>query len=486
MDFFRNANLTTGAVMGAASALLIFLSWPIVSEILGAWSAIRGSHAHGILMAGLIIHLLWVDRTELGGLELHPSFFPGLLLLGVASGLWLLSWGLDFRPGQVLGFYSVFVLLISGLLGRAGLQRVGTRMAILAFSLPAWFPLNPLLQSIATAVVEKMLMAAQVVAYVEGNTVSLPNGIFEIEGGCSGLGFLLASLSLVFYIVLSRRLDFRTGATCVAIATAIALVANWLRIFIIVICGYHFGMTHPIVMDHVAFGWVVYALVFFPAVYFGLGVLDRRAAPSGDQGSEKSDREQASSGVRLGAILAFVLVSVMTPALQFVIDTTESEVRTDQGSGLSYLGYESLEKPVLAWNPELELASYNRTTVHAKNGNRFMYYAAGYHRQPRERQIINEHSILVPDSWQVNHKVVKHDFTDLHATSNDKLILIRYWYNIGGEIPHSRFDAKLLRLQGKLRGRQDVSIHAFAMPCVRVSCQQAETFFDSLYDRLTS
>jgi len=485
MDLTHNRKL--GAIAGVVGAcgLLTVLSWPIVLEIWSAWTSLRGFHAHGIVMVGLVVHLLWTDRFRFSELDLVPSLYPGLPITAGAAGFWLLSWGMDFRPGEVLGFFIVFVVMTSALLGARGLDLVGTRLAILAFSLPVWFPLNGVLQSVASIVIEGMLSISKVVAYVEGNTVNLPNGVFEIEGGCSGLGFLLTSLSLTLYVIMSRRASLQIATICVAGAIAIALFANWLRIFLIIICGYHFGMTHPVVMEHVAFGWAVYAVLFFPAVYFGLGALDKRIASIPRAKRERLTAKQASLGTRIGGGFVVLVVAVSTPAAQLVSLWVGSETLASQPPRLSSLGYESVITEGFGWAPELEQASYNQTTVHADEGSKFMYFVAGYYRQPPERQIINEQAILVPPKWQVKRRAVRHKFTDLHVSSYDKSLLIRYWYNIGGEIPGNRLEAKWLRFLAQLRGRQDVGIQALATVCTQQSCSDEESLFDGLVRDLT-
>src|SRR5690606_8194014 len=42
----------------------------------------------------------------------------------------------------------------------------------------------------------------------------------------------------------------------------------WIRIFILILVGYHTEMESSLMEDHETFGWIVFALICFPAIYF--------------------------------------------------------------------------------------------------------------------------------------------------------------------------------------------------------------------------
>src|SRR5690606_37908570 len=65
----------------------------------------------------------------------------------------------------------------------------------------------------------------------------------------------------------------------IAIGTAVllALLTNWLRIFLLVVIGYQTEMKSSLMEDHEFFGWVLFALVMLPAIYYA-PVLPPKAA----------------------------------------------------------------------------------------------------------------------------------------------------------------------------------------------------------------
>ena len=52
------------------------------------------------------------------------------------------------------------------------------------------------------------------------------------------------------------------------VAATIGLITNWLRIFLLVIIGYETKMQSSLMNEHEYFGWFLFALIAFPAIYF--------------------------------------------------------------------------------------------------------------------------------------------------------------------------------------------------------------------------
>src|SRR5690606_37229365 len=52
------------------------------------------------------------------------------------------------------------------------------------------------------------------------------------------------------------------------IAGLLGLIANWIRIFLLILIGYQTKMETPLMADHETFGWVIFGLLILPAIYF--------------------------------------------------------------------------------------------------------------------------------------------------------------------------------------------------------------------------
>ncbi len=148
-------------------------------------------------------------------------------------------------------------------------------IALLALALPMWSWLREPLQFVAATVVASALALTGLSVFIEGTFISVPAGTFAVETGCSGLNYLLVSMSLATTAGLLARRPVIRLAGIVLGAAMFAVAINWLRIATIVVVGNATEMQSPLVTDHVTFGWLLFSIAFIPYCLF---VLPRPAA----------------------------------------------------------------------------------------------------------------------------------------------------------------------------------------------------------------
>lgn len=71
-----------------------------------------------------------------------------------------------------------------------------------------------------------------------------------------------------YILILINHYPPSLAMATIFIAAALGLLANWLRIYILVLIGYHTEMQSSLMNDHETFGWVVFAFILIPAIYF--------------------------------------------------------------------------------------------------------------------------------------------------------------------------------------------------------------------------
>ena len=136
-------------------------------------------------------------------------------------------------------------------------------LGFLYFALPLWGDLVGILQHLSVNATHALIWLTGLPAYMDGNFVRLPAGTLEIADGCSGLHFLIVGLAMAaLYGELSRDSLLRRIAW-LCLMGGLAIVANWLRIFVIVAAAYATEMkTFLVTVDHYWFGWLVFAATF--------------------------------------------------------------------------------------------------------------------------------------------------------------------------------------------------------------------------------
>lgn len=175
----------------------------------------------------------------------------------------------------------------------------------LVFMMPIWGGLVPILQGISTAVVSVLMSLTSIPIYVEGNVISIPNGVFEIAGGCSGLRYFLVSSaisSLYIYLYLKRA---KSAAIFAFTALFGALVVNWIRILALILIGYFTNMESSLMQDHNNFGWFLYLPFMFGLFQLGNFLSKREAQENTPTNQVKTVRKDKPKPL---AVLAFSLV----------------------------------------------------------------------------------------------------------------------------------------------------------------------------------
>ncbi len=247
--------------LGAIALVVLgfVLFWPTTLSLVEQWEdTVRRSYTHGYLIVALTLWLLWRNRGSWAQLELRPSVFAFTAVLA-ASILWLIS----YRAGVRIAHQALLPAMIFGAFaacyGFAAARRNLLPFGFLYFAIPLWDALNPLLQSASTFAVRLLLRTAGIPAYFSGNTFTLPAGSLEIAGGCSGLHFFIVGVAIaVLYGELNRD-SMRTRVKLVMLAALLAMLTNWIRIFIIAIAAHVTDMQHYLVSEeHYSFGWVMF------------------------------------------------------------------------------------------------------------------------------------------------------------------------------------------------------------------------------------
>lgn len=247
------------------TALVVILYWPSVTALAEVWGSDRGVYSQGYLIGAASLWILALRAHEArASLRPTPWAAPLVLVLGF---VWLI--------GARSGIQTAEALLLPLILGAAILAVFGAAVAraclfpcaLLLLAVPLWGPLNAPLQNITTPAAALILRALQVPTAVSGNLIHIRAGTFEIASACSGLGMLLVGLATAALYGEMQRQPWTRRVALLALAAALSIAANWVRVAGIILLAYYKGIHYPLVQNHYDFGWVVFALMllaFFP------------------------------------------------------------------------------------------------------------------------------------------------------------------------------------------------------------------------------
>lgn len=252
----------------AACAACLLAAAGRFGDLVVVWET-DGAYAHGYAVAAAALALLLRDAPR------GARGWPALLAATLALAACTLLWALGEHSGVVTLGSSAAVLawwLCCLALARGTLQST-LAPGLLLLAAPIWNLGVPLLQQLTIAANAALLGLFDIPALVVGDAVQLPAGSFVIEGGCAGLRFQLAALTLIAAIGLWQRLALPALCAWAAGAVLLALALNQLRVFAIILIGNATGMQSALVDDHAWFGWLLFLAVFTPYI----ALLQRRA-----------------------------------------------------------------------------------------------------------------------------------------------------------------------------------------------------------------
>jgi len=281
-----NSQVMTVGWRGASVAVFLLLLVVLVLYqdtvlyLVGVWNQWEiGEYAHGYLVLAISLYLMYRQRRVLSGMTPCPSVIA-LPAIAAAALLWLAATLVDVLSLQSVALLLLILSVIWSMLGPRITRQLYLPVLFIGFALPVWSPLAVVLQEVTTDVVFWLARLSGVPVMREEHVLILPSGQLSIEKACSGLRYLLAALTLgVLYAYLNYS-RLRTRVLVVLVAAGAAILANILRVFIVVYLAYVTRMQHPLVSDHLSLGWMLFGGLVLLLLVLDLG-LSRSGAGAG-------------------------------------------------------------------------------------------------------------------------------------------------------------------------------------------------------------
>ena len=438
------------------------------------------TYSHGLLVVPICIWLLLDNRDRINAEPAEATLWATPVLFGL-----LLVWIIAFAANIEIGVEALMPLIIlSALLLVVGkrITKLAAFPVLLIFSaIPIWDYINGILQSLTTIAVSVILAAIRVPAYIDGNSVQIPSGWFEIAGGCSGLHFLIVGITLaaVYAYMYLESMPKRLGL--VVIVVVMSIVMNWIRVATIITAGHLTNMQSYLVqIDHYYFGWILFAVMLVPFFLIarrleGPGVSTEPDIPTGD-----SLRKCAGGYSSIVAIFAIMLLPVLVWGRLVQNSAEPISIRLPEIPGLQgpreYSG---------SWSPIFVGADGEvRASYHVSNSD-IVVFANWYKTQSQGRELIGFGSSVVGRTLQ---RISERDYVDLTAGNAAKLPEIReiiarsasghnyviwYHYLVGGLAESSRLQAQLEQGVYAVFGGNGTGLIAASISCQQSDCVPA-------------
>jgi exosortase A len=249
--------------------LFIPVFYPAWESLALLWNGDNGDYSHGFLILIISAYLLIKQLSQRSAFTGDFSYLC-LIVLTFLSFVWSLTLLASIQIGYQLLIPCMLLLSMTSLFGIKNAKSFIFPSLYLIFAIPIWGVLTVPLQMMAVFVNTHLLGLINIPAFIDGFYVSIPAGTFEVAGGCSGVRYLMVSLSLFSLYAFDNYNRWSNRIILVVVAIVVGIATNWIRIFIIIVAGQATNMESSLVKDHDFFGWIVFAVALIPLFIFAI------------------------------------------------------------------------------------------------------------------------------------------------------------------------------------------------------------------------
>lgn len=445
--------------------LFLALAWLLVAGLLqptfmsmyDIWDRSE-TFAHGFVILPISLWLVWRDRARLAAVPVAGDARAFLVIVPLALG-WLAA-----RLGGVLvveqyAFVAVWIASVWLVLGLAMLRAAMFPLGFLLLMVPNGEALiQPLINFTADFTVGAVRLIG-IPVYREGPFFTMPTGEWNVVEGCSGLRYLIASITLgVLYAYLTYRSPWKRVAFSLA-AVIVPVLANGVRATMIVLIAHYSDMKLALGVDHFIYGWVWFGIVMLVMFWVGLiwrEDLDENAAP------RATDAVRAAPGHAVALAVFLALFPLYEGHLAGRVAATPALALPAAS------GWENGQPAFFNWLPQWHGMDVERIQNYRNGEQRVMLFLAWYGTQRDDAELINSRNIMVrekhPEWRQVGRDNMERTVAgrnlplyeaQLLANDGQQRILAWQWHRIEGRDDINPYRAKIDLALAKLLGRQD-------------------------------
>jgi len=322
------------------------------------------------------------------------------------------------------------------------------------FSVPMGNELIPILQEVTAEITVFFIKLSGIPVYYEGLYITIPTGVFEVAVACSGIRYLIASVTIgclyayLTYSTLKKQLIF------IIFAALIPILANGIRAYLIVLIAHLSDLKYATGVDHLIYGWLFFGLVISLMFYIG--------GFWAENNEKKSNAVQENDGSFPLKFWLILPISSLIGALILNFNIVETAPRSSPKTVNVFLDFEAVED-----NPSWGVNFDNPTAeFFGKNADNIEIYIAAFaHRQTQGELISSSNktynnsrwSIVSRDSvdinYQDNNMVLTHEQI---VTANGSMRDTYYWYQVDGKVINNRLEVKAKQAILSLLGSSSV------------------------------
>lgn len=483
-------------VLAVLSPFLIYLG--TANSMVRIWDSSE-TFAHGYVILPISLWLIWRRRATLAGMSPVPCWPAMLLLVGCGFG-WLLADLADVQVVRQYTFVAMLPLVVLALLGWRFALLLCFPLLFLLLAVPFGEVFTDTLIDHTADFTVMALQATGIPVLREGSNFSLPTGNWSVVEACSGLRYLIASITLgLLYAYLTYRSNLRRTAF-VIMAIIVPIVANWLRAYMIVMIGHLSGMELATGVDHIIYGWLFFGVVMFLMFWVGSywrqdplpepvtqavpqAVLQPALQPEAQSAVQSGPAAQTAAArprvlpVSNGHFITAALVAIACVGIWPLYESWLDRI-SGQAPGASVAAFQSDWQEVPAftdWKAGFFTPNAQFQRYFEQGGRKAGLALLYYRNQSPGSSLISSSNIIAEREglgWRTTGASGRAEsfggrtiaLRETRIRRNDSTMLVWDWYWIDGRFTSNNYLGKLLQARERLllRGDDGASIQVFA------------------------
>ncbi len=459
-------------VPAALVILTALLYFETTKALYVRWIKWDESLSHGLIIIGLFFYFLFSSSPlEIRKDPLLLRCFS-LLALGLSSAIWYLSNLINLYIIEQLSLLAIVICLLVAVFGIQVLQQHFKLLLLPIFAIPVWDQLTDPLVNLSGMIVGEMVRLIKLPAVIDSNSIFIPYGEIVIADGCSGLRYLTISLAIAYIISYLNGYSLKKLFVSLIIATLIGLAANWLRIFILVIVGYESEMQSSLMNDHEYFGWALFALILFPAIYFA-PVVKRPL-------KEKVNLQSKPVFLAALAILSFAPIlnhlwssaPVTSPMGNKIPHSYNPILGNRMPIKVKVLATDKTENAVTSHQVYVQINQFQRKT----RDDKLVPYIPRLYDHVTWSRI---KQLKIKDDENIDIQI----FRNKH---NGIIVAQAQWFDVAGMITSNYTTAKLLQIPAVISGKNNFAIVTLQSVCKTSDCLEETNHIQNVKKTLTA